>query len=579
MPGGTNASAAVKSGDKWFYMDGGAKKGPVDGYTLASMIESGQLDRDVKVWSKGIGGWAAASSTDVMDNLSARPAPVVDIGKGEKAPKKQKKRGKIAVILIIVILIALAAAVGVWYFFLRDSEAAPVLSSGKEPENVITYGIDEPTVFASDECEFIIDSVGEKGDYLELDVRCVNKTADVLKFSWDAVSINGCMFDPLWEVSVRADSTLKSSITFPLSTLDALGLLPADELRFILCIFNEEEHARFIDEFVNDDGSLMALYVPGAANDTGWDRWTYKLVKGYDDHVFHKSVKLDKDGRPYFVMEDDSAEAQAATAAEIAEGKKPTKKEMNIYFDELYDLDGTLMFEPTSEEWDYDVGFYNDELDRPYYFDEEGGTVYFEGYGFAFHDEESGKNYFYDENGDIVYYGNGGKAEKYEGKVSGEALEAGMTETLSNSNGYYLARKDYVIFPTGKSAEEIVYPERDSVNGEEVYWAGEKGTFIIRGGELDPFKGYVVSSCVENNSDNYIYFSLRDVVVNGEALGNGGYAIIRPNSRAYWSLVIPKDFMEENKIKAVQEVDFRVFAVGEGLEVPLYPIQWESPIT
>ena len=155
-------------------------------------------------------------------------------------------------------------------------------------------------------------------------------------------------------------------------------------------------------------------------------------------------------------------------------------------------------------------------------------------------------------------------------------LEEVKPESLSKADGSYIVHKEFCLYPTGKLPEEVTRPNRVTASSELVYWDGEKGSFIVLGGHLDEFKGYILHTYVENNSDSYIYFGLNDVVVNGVATNPDSITVLRPHSRAYRDILIPADLLKANKIKTVEEIDFCVYAVGENLSVPLYPIQWKA---
>ena len=393
---------------------------------------------------------------------------------------------------------------------------------------------------------FIIDAVGEKGDYLELDVRCVNKTGDLLTFCWESVCINGSMFNPMWDVSVQANSTMKSSITFPLSALNTYNLLPADQIKFILRVHNEHQYNDLLmesEQYILHDWDVTE-------NTTLED---YKTVEGYDGYLFAQNVEVDKDGRPYYVSED----------------------ETKVYFDEIYDQNGNMLYEPQSDDFDYG-GFYDDSFGRPYYFTNSGETVYYDGYGFAFYDEDNEKYYFFDEYGKPAHYGNGGIPEYYEEEVTESMLDDEKPESLAKAGGCYIVHKEFTLYPTGKTAEEVTRPNRVTANSELVYWNGEKGSFIVLGGEMDEFKGYIVHTYVQNDSDGYVYFGWNDVVVNGVDTYPDSITVLRPHSSAYRDILIPAELLKTNKIKTVERIDFCVYASGENLSVPLYPIEWKA---
>lgn len=484
----------------------------------------------------------------------AAPVSEAPLEAPEQAPKKKSRWW----IWVIVALLVLAAAAAVYFLFFRPDTPEPV-------EEVLVYGLQDPLIFENEECAFMIDAIGEKGDFLELDVRCVNKTDDILSFTWDSTCVNGSMFDPLWSVYVQAQSTMKSSITFPLSTLSSYNLLPANQIKFVMNVHNETQYQNLLLE--------SSMYITSYADlPDRYDKDDYQKIKGYSGYLFDKDVKVDEDGRPYYVREIDEDTKKDEDNAEGEDKKEPE----NIYFDEIFDRTGLPVYPSDSDRISL-LSFYNDKFGRPYYFNESAETIYYEGYGFAFHDEESGKNYYYDENGEPAWYGNQGIPEYYDGTVSQSLLDAGKPESQAKIDGAYIVHKEFTIYPTGKSAADVVRPERITSNSEVVYWNGEKGNFIVLGGELDTFKGYIVHTYVENNSDNYIYFGWNNVIVNGVYMDPDSTTVLRPHSSAYRDIIIPMEDINNNNLGAVSEIAFRVHAVGENLSVPLYPIEWNTP--
>lgn len=534
-------AAGTSGGEKWYYVSGGKKCGPVDSNALRSMIASGQLAQNTKIWAPGMDNWTPASETSLMGggNETARPT-VVSGGFNSYAQPKAKKKSRWWIWLIVVLVLAAAAVC--CYFFI------PGFGANAPKEEPISYELEDPLVFENEECAFYVDAIGEKGDYLELDVRCVNKIGDPLSFRLENTCINSSMFDPLWSVQVTGDSTMESSITFPLTTLRNHGLLPADQIKFILLVYNQNQANELAAESAQHIIPISDLPEDAILDD-------YLQVEGYDGYFFSESVTVDEKGRPYYVREDNT----------------------KVYFDEIYDPSGRPLYFKSADNGE---NFYNDPFGRPYYFsnseNDQAHIVYYDGYGFAFYDKTYNKYYFYDENGIPTYYGNGGIPEPYEDEIPETMLGAPKPASLEKAGGSYIVHKEFSLLPTGKDAEDIKRPDRVAYSSETVYWNGEKGSFIVLGGEMDAHTGYILHTYIENNSDSYIILGLGNVVVNGVPVYPDASAILRPHSSTYKDFVIPAEFLKTNKIKTVDRIDFSVYTFGENIYVPLYPIQWNA---
>lgn len=583
MASATRTSSASTTGrEQWYYIHEGKKQGPVSGTKLTSMIESGKLDSSTRVWTKGMANWSGASETAFFSQSSTSQQPAGETINFEPANPKNRKRKSRWWIWVIVAVAVLGIAAAVYFLFLKDDAPKPITSTTTAAAVVSGYNWEETTLFENDECAFIIDSIGEKGDYLELDVRCVNKTGHTLSFAWECTSINGSMFDPLWSVWVNRESTLNSSITFPLTLLDGRELLPADELKFILAVYDETEANLTYGESLNHIFSIDSFWYTDAVEytdpesteesyeaDPYWYLSQYQTIEGYENYLFTEDVQVDKDGRPFFIAVDNTIEVEEEDSA--ADDAQLKENERIVYFDEILDRSGMPVYQDPGTDY---YQFYNDPYGRPYYFSEDGEIVYYEGYGFAFYDEKTDRRYYYDEDGDPAYYGIAGNPEKYDGTVTDRLLE---TAAPTDIMGAYVVHQEYTIHPTDMEEDEITYPERITTSVEQVYWEGEKGSFIVLNTEMDAFEGFIVHIYVQNNSDNFVCFYAGDVTVNGIDYPDSTIKVLRGGSNSYWDIVIPKSMLEEDKITAVEAIKCRIGVIGENMAVPLYPIEWNAP--
>ena len=191
-------------------------------------------------------------------------------------------------------------------------------------------------------------------------------------------------------------------------------------------------------------------------------------------------------------------------------------------------------------------------------------------------DPETGKHYFYDEYGTPVSYANDGFPEPFTGALPQRQEEDPIPEDLVKAAGNFLVHEEFCIYPTGAEVQDIVYPDRVSATSEKIYWDGEKGSFIVLGGKKDAFKGYIIHTYAKNDSDSYIYLGWNNVSVNGVGIKPSSCTALRPHSSVYREIIIPAGFLYDNAIPDVEQVGFRVFAMGENLSIPLYPIEWKA---
>jgi hypothetical protein len=86
------------------------------------------------------------------------------------------------------------------------------------------------------------------------------------------------------------------------------------------------------------------------------------------------------------------------------------------------------------------------------------------------------------------------------------------SDTWSDEN---FVKENFTIYPTGKSAGEVTYPERKQEPGEQVAVDNENFTFIILNEENDDFWGYSLNCFFENKTDKTLMVTWDECTVNG----------------------------------------------------------------
>lgn len=119
-----------------------------------------------------------------------------------------------------------------------------------ETTEVVTEAPTEPPVTEAEAENVLVDNesctfavVGAStNDYtgMELRVRCANKTEGTVVFSWDAVSVCGFMYDPMWSQEVAPGETVESVVSIDTFRLEEYGIESVDEISFRLNVFDSE---------------------------------------------------------------------------------------------------------------------------------------------------------------------------------------------------------------------------------------------------------------------------------------------------------------------------------------------------
>ena len=124
------------------------------------------------------------------------------------------------------------------------------------------------------------------------------------------------------------------------------------------------------------------------------------------------------------------------------------------------------------------------------------------------------------------------------------------------------------VYPTGKTEEEIVVPERVSTEAESAAADDENCSFILLGSRTDPDLGYVIDYYYENRTDKPQAYMLENCMLNGRSVLLDGEAEALPGCRGYGSAVIGKDELEGKGIAGIRKIQFRLQVCDVSGETP-----------
>lgn len=117
--------------------------------------------------------------------------------------------------------------------------AQPTLDPTELP--VETFPADAVPLVDDAHCAFTVLGVSQSAYAgMELRVLCENRTDAPAVFAWDAVSVCGYMYDPMWSLTVPAGETLTGTVAIDTFTLEQCGVTSADEISFRLSVFDAE---------------------------------------------------------------------------------------------------------------------------------------------------------------------------------------------------------------------------------------------------------------------------------------------------------------------------------------------------
>ena len=126
-----------------------------------------------------------------------------------------------------------------------------------------------------------------------------------------------------------------------------------------------------------------------------------------------------------------------------------------------------------------------------------------------------------------------------------------------------LVSQEFVIYPTGKSADQVVYPEYRHKNGETVITDNGTLTFIIENVEDEASEFYTLNCYLANRTDKNLMVSWDRVSVNGYMVDPFWAASVAAGKQAYTQISFYRDQLEEQGIEDVSEIEFTILAYDE----------------
>ena len=119
-----------------------------------------------------------------------------------------------------------------------------------------------------------------------------------------------------------------------------------------------------------------------------------------------------------------------------------------------------------------------------------------------------------------------------------------------------LLKKTFTIYPTGLTAETVVYPERRTSADEQILVSNDKVLVVLIDTKNDNIWGYTLNCYIENKTDQALMFSWDDVSVNGFMIDPFWAKEVVPHARCYTGISFFESDFKKNKIETVDEIEF-----------------------
>lgn len=119
-----------------------------------------------------------------------------------------------------------------------------------------------------------------------------------------------------------------------------------------------------------------------------------------------------------------------------------------------------------------------------------------------------------------------------------------------------LVNQTHTIYPTGKTAETVVFPAYAHKEGEAVI-VNENGiTFIIEGVDDELADFYTLNCYIANNTDKDLLFAWEDSSVNGFMANPFWAATVSAGKQAYSEIIFYRSDLDAHDIEVVQSIAF-----------------------
>ena len=118
----------------------------------------------------------------------------------------------------------------------------------------------------------------------------------------------------------------------------------------------------------------------------------------------------------------------------------------------------------------------------------------------------------------------------------------------------------FTVYPTGKSPDQIQYPQYRHKPEETVIVSGDVLTFIIENADQSLRDLYTLNCYMANHTDRNLMVTWEDVAVNGFEVDPYWAAVIPAGKQAYTQIIFYRGDLQERDIEVVQDVEFTLQA-------------------
>lgn len=116
----------------------------------------------------------------------------------------------------------------------------------------------------------------------------------------------------------------------------------------------------------------------------------------------------------------------------------------------------------------------------------------------------------------------------------------------------------FSIYPTGKTPDQVVFPQYQHTADETVIVDNDTLTFIVMNVDDELADYYTLNCYIANNTDKNLMISWDEVSVNGFMVNPFWALSVAAGKQAYTEIIFFRSDLEEQDIEVVQDVEFRL---------------------
>lgn len=116
----------------------------------------------------------------------------------------------------------------------------------------------------------------------------------------------------------------------------------------------------------------------------------------------------------------------------------------------------------------------------------------------------------------------------------------------------------FTVYPTGKSPDQVIFPQYQHTEGETVIVENDILTFIVENVDDELADYYTLNCYIANHTGKNLMISWDNVSVNGFMVNPFWAISVAPGKQAYTEIIFFRTDLQEQDIEVVQDIEFNL---------------------